>query len=308
MGVEMKLCNYFFIVLLTSTQVLYSIPHYYCIAADTAHYHLLKNLIGSIHHVDFEHLGEIAVFDLGFTEQEKQELATMQKVTVHDVEMANSELLTYHTTSPNGRSVRGSFSWKPVVIKQALELFPYVLYLDAGTTVLKPLDDLFEYIHNSGYFLLSCSKVPQCNVPNRLTTPVISMLLTARQPQERVCAFDEHTYMIDAGLQGLSRQLMSDYVLPMYYCAHNIQLFKDDGSAPFGYGAGRHDQTLFTLFAHWLKLTIHDEGFNFLNLGIEGKLIHIDWNRANINKHTIIYRSRGDYMFNGGMTQYIRFK
>ncbi len=78
-----------------------AIPHYYYTSSDERHYHLLKNLIGSIHHVDFKKLKEIAVFDLGLTPKQRAELSTMAKVAVYDVEMIHPDLLTYFVTYPD---------------------------------------------------------------------------------------------------------------------------------------------------------------------------------------------------------------
>ena len=150
------------------------LKHYYCTASDDKYYNRLLNLIGSIHKIDFDNLGEIAVFDLGLTEKQKQQLAQIMRVRVYAVEMTNPRLLEHVVTASNGRKVRGSFAWKPVIIKQALEKFPEILYLDAGTTVLKPLDYVFQYIHENGYFLMSCSAEPHNNIVNRVTKKVFN--------------------------------------------------------------------------------------------------------------------------------------
>ena len=300
----------FFLFFLTflSLSRLQSIPQYYATAADEAHFYLLKNLIGSIHYTNFDQLKEIAVFDLGLSLEQKEELKRMQKVAIYIPEMVNPEMLTYAITAPNGRMIRGNFSWKPVIFKQSLEMFPYVLYMDSGTTVLKSLDDLFEQIDTNGYFLLSCTKDSNNNVPHRLTQNVIKAVLPTRLKAEQAVAFDQDTYMIDGGLQGLSRRIYSSYVLPLYEYAHNKELFKDDGTAPLGYGEARHDQTLCTLLAYWLNLKIHDEGNFSLDLKENSKEMRIDWQRSEINTKTIIYRSRADYMFKGGQTHYVRYK
>lgn len=282
------------------------LPHFYCTPADAKHFHMLKNLIGSIHYNDFDNLREIAVFNLGLEPEQTQELENMQKVKVYAVEMVNSQLLNYFTTCPSGRQVRGYFAWKPVVIKQALDLFPYVLYLDAGTTVLKPLDNLFEYIRGQGYFLLSCTENENCNLSNRLTKKVWDLFLSKRSLEEQKLILSGETYNIDAGLQGLSRKMLKSYVLPMYEHAKDLELFIDDGTAKFGWGAGRHDQTLFSMYAYFLKLKRHPEGFSSLIVkGIEHP-IHIHWSSDSLTEQTIIYRSRHDLSFNG--VQYIKYK
>lgn len=288
-----------FVFLFLSTILVQAVPQYYATAADEAHYYLVKNLIGSIHTTNFKHVEEIAVFDLGLTSTQKEELNSMQKVAVYDLELVNPDMLRYIITAPNGRMVRGCFSWKPVIFKQALELYPYMLYMDAGTTVLKPLDIIFQQIYTNGYFLLSCTKDSNNNVKNRITQTVIDGVVSSRTGKEQAVALSSETFMIDAGLQGLSRNMLDSYVLPLYAFAQNIDLFKDDHTAPYGFGAARHDQTLCTLLAYWLDLKIYDEG---------SEQIHVHWNRSEIKNKTCMYRSRADCMFNGGSAQYVRFR
>src|SRR3989339_1690117 len=285
---------------------LFSIPHYYCTPADSKHFGWVKNLIGSIHRADFVNLGEIAVFDLGFEIKQRNELTRMAKVKVYDVEMTHPDLLKPLKTAPGGRMVRGYFAWKPVVIKQALERFSYVLYLDAGTTVLKSLDNLFEHIVEQGYFLLSCTKNENCNQVNRITQTVIDKVLSKRSLEDQVLILSPNSYHIDAGLQGVSRKMLDDYIFPMHQHSKDLGLFKDDGTAKFGYGAARHDQTLFSIYAYCLKLKINDEGW--INLSVGGRTIpvHIHWDKKVLNKDSVIYRSRGDTKFEGGKTRFIR--
>jgi len=57
--------------------------HYYCTVADEKHFYMLLNLIGSLHKNDFDNLKEIAVFDLGFTDQQKQILKNIKKVEIY---------------------------------------------------------------------------------------------------------------------------------------------------------------------------------------------------------------------------------
>lgn len=83
---------------------------YFCTTADERYFPLLINLIGSIHKVNFDELGEIAVFDLGFTEQQLDELHCIEKVRVYNVELTHPDLL-----KPNSRLKRGWYAWKPVV-------------------------------------------------------------------------------------------------------------------------------------------------------------------------------------------------
>lgn len=282
--------------------------HYYCTPSDERHFHLLKNLIGSIHHVDFDNVGEIAVFDLGLTSAQRHELSTMQKVHVYDVEMTNPHLLTYFQTCPSGRSVRGYFAWKPVIIKQALKKFPYVLYLDAGTTVLRPLNEVFECIRQQGYFLVSCSDNANCNIINRITKKVVDTVVKPLPTAMQCHLLDEGTIEIDAGLQGLSRSMLTNYVMPLYQHSTDLSLFADDGSARLGYGAGRHDQILFSIYAHALKLNIFREGWFIAPLQPQSIMMHCHHDATQVNEATCIYRSRHNTQFQGGKTQYIKYR
>ena len=285
-----------------------ALKHYYCTPSDARHFPLLKNLIGSIHHVDFQNLGEIAVFDLGLTDAQRSELSRMEKVSLHSVEMTHPHLLTYFTTAPNGRQVRGFFAWKPVIMKQALDLFSYCLYVDAGTTVLKPLNDIFSYICEHGYFLMSCEQTPNCNIINRVTKKVLdTMIHTLDEPLQNYI-LDENTIELDAGLQGISRKIYDTYIHPLYECSKDLTLFEDDGSAKFGYGEGRHDQILFSIYAHALHMTTFNDGWINLPLQTGNKLVHIHWHPNQINHNSVLYRSRWDINFDGGKTQYIKYK
>lgn len=285
-----------------------SMLHYYCVPSDMRHYHMLKNFIGSVHYSDYHNLGEIAVFDLGLSKEQKSELNKMEKVKVYSVEMVHKDLLTFFKTHENGRKVRGNFAWKPVVIKQALEMFPYVLYCDAGTTILKPMDVVFKYIQENAYFLISCTHCANCNMSNRITQNVIDGVISHLPPDKQEIVLSEKTYMIDAGLQGVSREMMDDYVMPMYEYAKNIELFRDDGTAIYGFGAGRHDQTLFSIVAHSLGLYIYEEGYMELKTKAGNYPVHVHWDPSEINERTYIYHSRHDIHYDGGRSQFVKYR
>ncbi len=290
------------LLLLSLTNHSFTIPHYYCTAADSNYYHKLLNLIGSIHASNYESLAEIAVFDLGFTEIQKTNLTSMEKVKLYQVELVHPDLLKYFKTSSNGRTVRGWYAWKPVVIKQALDLFPYVLYIDAGAVILKPLDNLFKHIEQQGYFLMTCGPhtiadtitknikervLPQLS--NRLQSPnFIDTQFT------KILAPD--SFKISAGLQGLSRDhqlAYHNYLLPMYQHARDLDLFADDGTSKNGFGSGRHDQPLFSIYAYLNNLTINSEGVSHIIADGVDQQIHIHWHPDCISdQHTAIFQCR----------------
>jgi hypothetical protein len=225
---------------------------YFATCSDSNYFSRLCNLIGSIHHVHSNDLGAIAVFDLGLEPIQIQQLNSMLGVKVYQIEMTNPYILTYlRKGSKEPEMVRGLYSFKPVVIKQALDLFPCVLYLDAGCLVFRPLDDLFKYIQQNSYFLVSCGH----SIRFMATTYVIDQFNL--HSNDRKWILNERTLGISAGFQGLTREVYNSYVLPIYNLTKDIRNFMDDGSSPEGFVFTRHDQTLFSIQAALL-------GFNIL--------------------------------------------
>ena len=116
--------------------------------------------------------------------------------------------------------------------------------------------------------------------------------------------FDFQTPMLSAAIQGLSHKVYDSYVLPMYETTYDMQLYEDDKSAILGWGAGRHDQTLYTIFAQAQKLELYPQGWLTLDNGIK---MHYHWDKSLIGDHTTIYHSRGD-LYQGGFLKNIIFK
>jgi len=244
-----------FCFLLSFSTCLRPIDMYICTCADAEFFPKLLNFIGSVHKYNFKKLKEIAVFDLGFTADQIKKLNKIRKVAVYDIEITHPDLLKHFDVGRrDGRLVRGWYAWKPVAIKQALDMFPYVLYSDAGSVILKPLDNLFKHIKQNGYFFLRGSK-------NKLGL---------RTPEHVTKTFnldsEERKYILNsvglaAGFMGLTRKYYDNFVLPMYELSHNIDHFVDDGSSTL---PARHDQILFSMYARLLGLEIKDSATHFL--------------------------------------------
>jgi len=260
--------------------------NYYCTCADERFFSRLLSLIGSIHAVDFEDLAEIAVFDLGFTQAQINRLKSIQKVNVYQIEKVHPDILKHFRTSNQGRQVRGWFAWKPVAIKQALDMFPYILYLDAGLTVLRPTRDLFKHIQQNGYFFVN----NMCNIEERVTKPVLEAIVYPLPLEQQKLILDKNTLEFDAGFQGVSRLMYENYVMPMYRLASHLELFADDGSAKLGFGAGRHDQVLFSIHAHLLNPKTKFNSYGWSNLTIDGRPhpINVQWEASKVTGETTI--------------------
>lgn len=266
-----------------------SIPMYFCTAADDKHFPLLLNLLGSIHQHNFYDVEKILVYDLGLSEIHKKQLQNIKRVELCEVEQTNPDILKDIETGLN-RKVKGLFSWKPVIIKDALERYPYILYLDAGTTILKPLNELFKHIKQNGHFFTDCGHSIKW-----MTTESVTKLFSLHL-EENKWLLSQDLVGIDAGFQGLSRKVYEDYILPMYEFSKDIANFTDDGTTEDGWGTARHDQTLFSILARQLgyAVEIHDNDNVECNLLVDGQKqkIHITHRRDRVNNDTLIFRSR----------------
>ncbi|MBT4856170.1 hypothetical protein HOM50_04840 [bacterium] len=294
--------------LLLITQLSYSIPQYYCTASDATYYPNLLNLIGSIHKTNFDELVEIAVFNLGMSAKQINSLKQIAKVTVHEVDHVHPDIIKPIVTTRSGKRVPGSYAWKPVVIKQSLDKFPYVFYLDAGVTVLKSLNDIFEYIEANGYFLLAPG--PEHNIIDRSTKRVRKQIMNQLYAQYRGLLTCKDTPSVTAGLQGVSRKVYDEYVMPMYEFAKDVTLFVDDGSSSKGKGEARHDQPLFSILAHINGYRLFTErGYFVLQLKNEKKVVHIHHLESQLNQDSVIYVSRTQGPnYQGGAMRFIRYK
>jgi hypothetical protein len=230
-----------------------TVPMYFCTAADDKHYPLLLNMIGSIHKHNYYDVEAILVYDLGLSDTHKNELANINRVQLCTVEKTNPDILTDIHTGQN-RHVKGLFSWKPVIIKDALDKYPYILYLDAGTTITKPLNGLFKHIDETGYFFTDCGK----SIKWMITDQLIEKFKLHDEDNKFI--LDEKLLGIDAGFQGVSRQIYDSYVMPMYEYSKDIINFTDDGTTVAGWGMGSHDQTLFSILVRQLgyDVELHD--------------------------------------------------
>jgi hypothetical protein len=252
-------CYYLISLMINSSTNYPEDKMYFCTAADSRFYEHVQNLIGSIHRLHFNETQEIAVFDLGFTAEQRARINSIAKVNVYDVEKTNPQILT--EVELNGRPdkfTRGHYSWKPVCIKQALDKFPFVLWLDAGTTVISSITPIFDYIKENGAFLTECGHNVNC-----MTTQRVINKFNLNDPQYAYI-MDEMTPGAAAGVIGVSKKYYKDFVYPLYKLTYNIDLFEDDGTAAGGPGMGRYEQTLISIYAHMLKLPIIKKDFNML--------------------------------------------
>ena len=239
---------------------------YFCTASDEGFFSCLMQLIGSIHKTNYDKTEEIAVFDLGITNQQRNFLNTIEKVKVYDIEITNPDLLTKFKTNSFGKTSRGFYAWKPVILKQMSEKFDYFLYLDAGTTILKPLDDLFKHIQIKGHFFIEDQVwdikimdkdknfTRRENVTFKIRDISTQHVINKFELNKKQNLWIAESVGLLSGVQGITKALYKDYLLPTYELSKDLKNFADDGSAPRGFGWARHDQTISGIFAKKLKL------------------------------------------------------
>lgn len=224
-------------------------PLYFCMAADEQYYQYLLNAIGSIHRYNFDDVGEIAVFDIGFTQEQRTTLSTIEKVTVYDVERTHPDLLKRFVARNGKRNVPGWYAWKPVVLKQALTMFDEVLYIDAGIELRQDVRPVFQALHEDGHILLSSIR----NIKWMITQTAITLLELTKP--HNAWLLEKRTTGLTAYLMGVTRARYQDFILPVYELSKDLRYFAEDGSNP----TARHDQTLFSIYARRLKLKLIDQ-------------------------------------------------
>ena len=268
---------------------------YFCTAANSKYYWQALNLIGSIQKLHFNELGEIAVYNLGLTDQECDTLNKIRKVKVYEVEKTNQDIIKPFVADSSGRTVPGWYAWKPVIIKQTLDQFPYVFYLDAGQVILRPLNSVFEYIKYHGYFMCDNG----CTLGPTVTKFLIEKFNLEDEPRRWIL---DSAVSIDASKFGISRDsfIYKDLLLPVYEMSKDLRYFEDDGSAKMGFGGARYDQSLISIYAMLLHLDVlpldgTQQKPTKLKIKDEEYDLFLTWRYNALSPATHIYHSRRNW-------------
>lgn len=284
-------------------------PVYICTGADERYFPCLINLIGSLHKHNYDSITQIVVFDLGLLDEQKKLLSIIEHVQIYEVEKTNSYILTRFNTTHWGKQVPGWYTWKPVALKQMFDIFPEetntIVWIDAGTTILRPLNYLFDYIAQKGYYFHSGSHWTM----NQQTTQFVIEALNLNNPAH---SWILNEYGLESGFMGVTKRVYNDFVLPAYHLTTDIRYFADDGTCPGGFGNCRHDQTIFSLFALLKGLHIFQHASQptvNMSLEIDGNNhpFHIACIPSAVTDQTHVYCARFD-MNPAQMAPYIHYK
>jgi hypothetical protein len=101
----------------------------------------LGNIVGSAHY--WEPNLEIAVYDLGLSDDNKAQISKWCRVTIRPID--------FDKYPSHVRNLR-NFAWKALVVQQALEEYGKILYVDSGYEIRQPINYIRQRVNNEGYF------------------------------------------------------------------------------------------------------------------------------------------------------------
>lgn len=249
-------------------------------ACSSPWYPRLECLIGSLHATQ-THLQQILVYDLGLSRPEREFIHRSHWCQLRQVPWVNPYVLTPYRSrqkgDPNHQYV-GLMSWKPALLPDVLQDYPHALWLDAGVTAWAPLDRLWEHVQQVGHFFVGADQIDWCTTQHVRQTLKLTPEILADTG-------------INAGLFGFSRAISSSVIQPARELARDLSLFVDDGSAPGGPTAARHEQTLLSILVAQAGLKRHT-GPDITLSG--GTPVRVTCNKEELDSRTILYHSRGD--------------
>jgi len=117
-------------------------------ASDASYFYSLRNLVGSIRVHGGTHL-PVLVYDLGLSDDQKAEIETWCNVTLRwALPGFNLSRVASHLDFID------LYAWKPVAVKQALDEANFVLWLDAGSTVVSGMQPVIQELINVGHLFV----------------------------------------------------------------------------------------------------------------------------------------------------------
>jgi hypothetical protein len=246
-------------------------------AADRRYGYWLLNLLGSVKK-NSDVFDSVVVFDLGLSPFQRRLVDAVRGVEVR-------------TVPPFVPHWAQCYTWKPWIWTH-LE-GDELVWLDAGVSVLRPLDEPLRQIRERGYFLVSQGHPLEWIVPTDYYELYGLAAEIGSEPS------------VAAGIMGFARasKFYTDVVVPTYQDAiagRNLGFSQGESSLGFGLSSGagdvardcrhfRHDQTLLNLR---LRSALTDPHVNDLDEfgGWKGPRDHpqqVVWN----------HRRRGDFRF-----------
>ncbi|MFO1284929.1 MAG: hypothetical protein U1F51_21155 [Burkholderiales bacterium] len=215
--------------------------------ASSRYFRALANLVGSIHH--WAPGTTIAVFDLGLAPAERERIGGWCDCRLHwapdgpprNVLLDGRRLRRPHLAIP------GLYAWKPLAIRQAVDEYRRVLWLDAGSDARGPLDPIERALETDGHFL---ARGQDLDMTERLHPGC------ARRMGRTVADFAGRPSYA-ANTQGYERGAEADSRIldPMLAAALDRRTIAPIGATVLGH---RFDQSLLSIIAYTSGLAIRD--------------------------------------------------
>ena len=180
---------------------------------------------------------------------------------------------------------------------------------------MKPIDKLFRYIQTNGYFISTIGTTRNENgtYKNTVESQSTRYILDKFNIDHIARKWILKEEPIMCGLWGTSKLALNNLVLPFYELAKDLKNFQDDGTAPNGFGAARHDQAVLTLLAYTKGLKIQRMDYTqtspmYLDIDKQEYPFYLTWDPSHVSEKTHIYISRFDQRYNSQFKQYIKYK
>ncbi|XP_013409229.1 uncharacterized protein LOC106172863 [Lingula anatina] len=199
----------------------------------------LRNLVGSIHF--WEPRTNIVVYDLGLANFQKRLISQWCWTTLLSFDFAQY---------PAHVSVLKEYAWKPVIMKDAVDKYGKILWIDAGSDVRGPLKKIDKYLSQDGHFLVQGQDEDMTLFSHNATFKYFS------SSKEEFLKKPSYSGNLQGWVRG-SRAYI-DILLPLKACALTPECITPPGSMLFNH---RYDQTALSILAYksGLPITPHTE-------------------------------------------------
>ena len=202
-------------------------------------YDNLENAIGSVHY--WAPGIPVAVYDLGLSAVQRAKLGCFLGVSVLDFD--------FSSYPPHVRDLY-TYSWKPILYRDATLRFGKVLLIDSGIEVRTPLDYVFEAIDTTGYFFVQATTA--FDYMGKMVHPgMLSYLQVPRSLVEgrQMCYAGMHGYRADS-------DIVQNVLEPTVECMMHAECVDPPGA---GHDNHRYEQAAFSIFMRKHGIYCHDE-------------------------------------------------
>ncbi|XP_013418275.1 uncharacterized protein LOC106179275 isoform X2 [Lingula anatina] len=218
---------------------LQNVPFTLVTGADSFYFGGLANLVGSIHF--WEPKRNIVVYDFGLEQKQISKIKTWCKTKLVTFDFKNK---------PEHVSNLLLYAWKPLVIKEAVDRFGKIFWLDAGCDVRGPLNKVDEYLRQDGHFFVQGQDTDMTGFVHH------KMFDYFQQPRTQF----KGKYSFAGGISGWVKDSHAyTTVLPRWTsCALDVACIAPKGSSM---GNHRFDQAALSIlmYSSGIKVTAHTE-------------------------------------------------